>query len=683
MLQKSMRRRLVLVGAAVGLAALAGGVPTSLDASTQAPQFRGAVDVIQLDVSVLDKNRRPIRGLTTANFTVLEDGKPQHIVTTAEIDAAERDPALSAWMRHVPHDIATNDLVDQAGDGRLFGIVLDDHNTPYDDAAVEMAMRSAARYIVDGLGPSDLAAVVYVQDAGKTQDFTDDRAKLLVAIDRFQAHEPEWVGSTPTGPGPGGGDMVQRFAPSMARSRCLRAQPVIPTLDTVVSRLAIVPQKRKTLIFLGPGVPLTFGGLGPGCQSELSDIMKDVFWKAQRGNVNIYGIDPSGYRGYENALVDRMVRQGRASGIDSQQMASSAARVRHDFLQAVAENTGGRAVIDTDGITEAVDAIFDEDGSYYLVGYQTSNGKPDGKFRRVQVKVSVPGATVRTRSGYWATRAGALTTSREKETPTSLDLGLTGMESPAGLPLRAIATPVGPADPSGASHDADVAVVLTVRMPSPKQAASETLTIVRNVYDADNHTGPPARETVTLTLQPGSGDDLRYDVRQHLRLAPGRYQIRLNGHSALLDRGGTVYADVEVPDFSGAAILLTPIVLGTAPDGDPARADGLAAILPIVPTTARDFAPNEHATAYVRLMQGGTGALLGVTISTQVLDQHSTVVAESTVALAPDAFGAARTAAYQFEVPLEGRSHGPHLLSISARLPDGRTARRDLVFRVR
>jgi hypothetical protein len=462
--------------------------------------------------------------------------------------------------------------------------------------------------------------------------------------------------------------MVQRFAPSMARSRCQRTQPAIPTLDTVVSRLAIVPKKRKTLVFLGPGVPITFGG-GSGCQSELSDMLKDVFWKAQRGNVNIYGIDPSGYRGYENATAERLVRQGRANGIDTQRVANSAARLRHDFLEILADNTGGRAVIDTDAIEESIDAIFEEDGSYYLVGYETSNGKPDGKFRRIQVKVNVPGATVRTRSGFWATRSGELTSTRDKETPSSLDLGLTGLDNPAGLPLRATATPIGPAGSAGAPREVDVAVVLTVRVPSPKQAVAETVTVVRNVYDADNRTGPPVQETVKLTLQPESGDDLRYDVRQHLRLAPGRYQIRLNAHSTLLDRGGTVYADVEVPDFSQFALVMTPIVLSVK--GEIAE-----------PTTTRDFSPGEHVTAFVRVVQGGAGALVPVAFATQVLDQRSAVVSETAGQLAADAFGADRTATYEFALPLEGRTHGPHLLSISAKLPDGRTFRRDLVFRV-
>src|SRR6476620_1832773 len=89
----------------------------------QQPIFRVGADVIRLDVSVLDKDRKPIHGLTSEDFTVVEEGKPQRVVAVAEIDAAANDPAPTAWMRHVATDVANNDLADQIGDGRLFAIV--------------------------------------------------------------------------------------------------------------------------------------------------------------------------------------------------------------------------------------------------------------------------------------------------------------------------------------------------------------------------------------------------------------------------------------------------------------------------------------------------------------------------------------------------------------------------------
>ena len=52
----------------------------------QLPSFRASVDLIDIDVSVLDKHRRPVQGLTAADFTVLEDGKPRPVVAFTPVD---------------------------------------------------------------------------------------------------------------------------------------------------------------------------------------------------------------------------------------------------------------------------------------------------------------------------------------------------------------------------------------------------------------------------------------------------------------------------------------------------------------------------------------------------------------------------------------------------------------------
>ena len=124
------------------------------------PQFRSSIDTVHLDVSVLDRTRRPVRGLTPADFTILEDGKPQHVAVFQAVDIPDPEPPRTAWMREVAPDVATNDGIQ---DRRLFLILMDDMTIQADPAALQKA-RDIARLVIDRLGPSDLAAVIFTRD---------------------------------------------------------------------------------------------------------------------------------------------------------------------------------------------------------------------------------------------------------------------------------------------------------------------------------------------------------------------------------------------------------------------------------------------------------------------------------------------------------------------------------------
>jgi hypothetical protein len=93
----AVRTIAILVIAATGAAATQSQPP----ASPPAPQatFTTRVDVVQFDVTVLDKDHRPIRGLTASDFTVLENGAPQPIVAVVPIELPGPTLHSAPWMR--------------------------------------------------------------------------------------------------------------------------------------------------------------------------------------------------------------------------------------------------------------------------------------------------------------------------------------------------------------------------------------------------------------------------------------------------------------------------------------------------------------------------------------------------------------------------------------------------------
>lgn len=660
---------------AAGAVLCAAGALTAQD-TTQPPTFRSGVEIIQLDVSVLAKDRTPVRGLTAADFTVLENGKPQRVVTLSSVEAAERDPVRSAWMRYATHDVAANDLADELGNGRLFAVVIDDMNLPPDDQDILLTARSAARHVIDLLGPSDRAAVVFAQDAGKTQDFTDDRARLMEAVDRLQPHPPFTLEPGSIGAGPGGADMSQRFSSLLARSPCMRTEPAVPALDAVTSRLATVPGRRKTLFYIGLGVAVGSHG---SCESTITNAMRDIYRKAQRANVNIHTIDPGGSDGYRLYLAQRSAAREQEAAISGRRLPSSNIRGLRDFLRTMADNTGGRAVVETDAIEPAIDRIFDEDASYYLLGYEPSNPNPDGKFRKIEVSVARPDAVVRTRSGYWAPESNGKDNRRGDQTPSSSALALTGLTMPSAVPLRLSVAPIGRA--AGPGRLVDVAATLTVRWPAVRTEVGDTLRMVRTIYDADGRATAPVQETAAVTVKPAGADETRVDFQRRVALAPGRYQFRFNVQSSWMNQSGTVYADVEVPDPYRSTLALSGIVIG-APAGPTQAVDAVLG-LPLTPTTSRDFTSGERMAAFLRVFQGGDAPVSAVQVTTDLFDVTDASQFSHTTPISADQFGPDRSADVQVDVPLDRLESGPYLLSMTATLPGGRKARRDLVFRVR
>ena len=126
----SLSCAVTLGGVPLGPIGQAGARGQSSPPPTQQPVFRSGIDIVQVDVSVLDRDRLPLRHLTAADFTVLEEGKPQEIVVVAPVDTPMVDLPATPWIREVPPDVRTNDL----GDARLFAIILDDALSALDEA---------------------------------------------------------------------------------------------------------------------------------------------------------------------------------------------------------------------------------------------------------------------------------------------------------------------------------------------------------------------------------------------------------------------------------------------------------------------------------------------------------------------------------------------------------------------
>jgi hypothetical protein len=69
-------------------------------------------------------------------------------------------------------------------------------------------------------------------------------------------------------------------------------------------------------------------------------------------------------------------------------------------LKTLGPATNGLAITDTNDLSGGLQRVLEDFNSFYLLGYNSTNTKADGRYRKISVKVKRPGVEVRAREGY-------------------------------------------------------------------------------------------------------------------------------------------------------------------------------------------------------------------------------------------------------------------------------------------
>jgi VWFA-related protein len=479
-------------------------------------QFRTGVDLVRVDVTVLDRDGRPVHGLSAADFQIFEDDAPQTIEAFSEIRLASS--AASAWIRNVPRDVASNQA---ALHGRVVIIVLDDATAPFHPGITEEAKR-LAREIVNRLGPDDQAAVVFTLDARRAQGLTTDRGRLLAAIDGF--------------------------SPSVAFVKGVDEisywhfyQGSIAVLSQLAEILSGIRDRRKALAFISVGVPVDVeaaasphimpaqpssadevAALGPAeMHRDLLQQTRALFARAQRANIAIYGLDPAGLAGLEGVLVQPGYGADPSRGM-TLAAASARAGLGREFLRTVAENTGGFAMTEGADVAVGIHRMFEQTGAYYLLGYRID---PDSQARgrSLRVEVSRKDVIVRARTALVPSEIEPADPLRDVE--GMLARALAGVVPESELPMVVNVIPM--AATSG--RDAVLAIVARMHQPAPERRTVERVELRVGAFDPSGRQRASKRQRAELALLP-TDTDAEYEVLTQMTVPPGRYSLRLAGY---------------------------------------------------------------------------------------------------------------------------------------------------------
>jgi VWFA-related protein len=428
----------------------------------QQPVFKAGVNFVRVDVYPT-ADGRVVPDLKQDEFEVLEDGVPQRIEAFERV--VLRAPGAES-ERAEPRSIAESNQAAADPRNRLFVLFLDSYHSSRDSSSVNSGAtvsgrpttrssgesnsrigRALVSFLDQLIGADDLIAlarpempmdaVTFTRRPASFQDFLmtgGDWQRRFVSADLDET-ELQYQACYSDEPG---------VAANMIARR--RERMVIDALASLVVHLQNLREERKAILVVSEGwvlfkpdrtLAVRRDGSVPGpppigveygkptlgdprnggisrsaCDRDrmlLADMdderdFRRLLDDANRANASFYPIDPRGL-----AVFD---------GLPGGSVVADAAVLRNrlDSLMTLAVATDGVASVNSNDFAKSFKRISDDLSAYYLLGYYSSNGKADGRFRKITVRVKRPGVDVRARRGYNAPTEAELASRAKVET---------------------------------------------------------------------------------------------------------------------------------------------------------------------------------------------------------------------------------------------------------------------------
>ena len=413
--------------------------PLVLPAQAPGPVVRATVSEVLLDFVVRDKKAHVVRDLRPEEIQVLEDGVPQKLrhfqfvegrqAPAAQPEAPQPAAAAAAEAPKAPAGPpAAPRSVNELRDISVVSVLVGQLNQQGRQLALE-TMRS---FLKTELRPDTYIGVFWMDPYLRAiAPYSNDAEKISRAMDKAVTRvglrqmdeaglEPDVVfQATPDTITGADSAIASAIASVMATSWITELHDVyqasvreLGAIRSLVQAQQGIPG-RKVILLFSAGLPI---------HPDTLEALKGSISAANRSNVTIYAMDTRVYTGSDLAQGRRLlagasrasmgqmmgaVRGGDQSVTPDQAMAldmasaSVHANIRENLAQ-LAEGTGGALLPSVRDLREPLHRAMEEARTHYELSYSPSNAETDGRFRKIDVKVSRPGVSVFARNGYYA-----------------------------------------------------------------------------------------------------------------------------------------------------------------------------------------------------------------------------------------------------------------------------------------
>jgi VWFA-related protein len=651
------------------------------------PTFKAGINFVRVDVIVTDHKGNPVTDLKAGDFEVWEDGKPQTVesFTLFKIDAlTQTTPARPIRSTYDEESEA------QRPDVRLFAFFMDDYHVRRGNGM--RARIALANFVRNQVAPQDMVGIMYPLTPTDAVVMDRNHEVQAKAIEQFDGRKNDYT------PRNQFEDQYASYPTTIVEQ--IRNDVSLSAIKGLIIKLGGLREGRKALILVSegysnyvppqmrrtnaqmPGTEATanpFAGDGTNAdrerffgQAEMISRLRDIYELANRNNVSIYAVDPRGLAAFESDIDEG------AGGI-SLTTDRDMLRLTTDSIRILADNTDGRAIVDTNDLSKGLTQIIRDQSAYYLLGYNSTQARADGKFHEIKVKVKRPGLEVRHRQGWLDFTPEDLkraTAPSRPDRPKDVDQALASILTPQrGDYIRSW---------MGMSRGANGKTKITyVWEPKPVPPGDKrhadpskvTLTVIGTDGSPYYRGHSPSGSSGGMIPISGAGSNGAAAAATApqvvtFEVPPGRIQMKVQIED---DSNLTLDSDareMNVPDLSAPEVgLSTPAVFRarTQPEADRLASDPAA-----VPTIAREFRRTERLV--VRMQAYGPGTDIP-DVSAHVLNRAGDPMEELKVPAPP------ATGLVNVQVPLANLAPGEYVLELKAK-GQGGEAKQLVGFRV-
>src|SRR5687767_10277002 len=224
----------------------------------QQPVFRSGTNLVRVDVSVLDKEGKPLRSLTADDFELRENGELQEI-TSFKLVSTSGEPTndLSLPIRsreHAAAEAARDDV-------RVFLIFWDEYHIEQFGSAVR-AREQLTKFVLDSFGPTDLVGLMDQLTPVDAIKFSRDRRTLADQVHLLRGRRGVYV--------PARSAIEEAHLRNAQDVERIRSQVTSSALKSAIMHLGTLRQGRKAVIFVSESL----GRLGQDGVRVLSDLIR-------------------------------------------------------------------------------------------------------------------------------------------------------------------------------------------------------------------------------------------------------------------------------------------------------------------------------------------------------------------------------------------------------------------------